>query len=138
MGRHKFAYAIMPHAGDWRAAGVVAEAYRFNVPMLLASGDGSASHSPRADAPGRSFASVDDPNLVLDTIKRAEADDGVVLRLYECHGARGTATVTVGFPFKSATFCNVLEDEDEKIAAGDGAFKIAYRPFQVITVKLVN
>ena len=76
------------------------------------------------------------PNLVLDPIKRSAADDGVVLRLYECHGARGTATVTVGFPFTSATFCNVLEEEEDRIAASDGAFKIAYRPFQVITVKL--
>ena len=30
------------------------------------------------------------PNLVLDTIKRAEDSDALVLRLYEAHGARGS------------------------------------------------
>src|SRR5256885_12852657 len=34
MGAHEFAYALMPHDGSWRAAGVVAEALRFNVPFL--------------------------------------------------------------------------------------------------------
>ena len=37
----------------------------------------------------RSYASADDPNLVLDTVKRAEGSDAVVLRLYEAHGGRG-------------------------------------------------
>ena len=40
-----------------------------------------------------SFASVDDENLVLDTIKRAEDSDAIVLRLYEPHGGRGVARV---------------------------------------------
>ena len=35
MGRHEFAYALMPHAGGWREAGVVAEAARFNVAAAL-------------------------------------------------------------------------------------------------------
>ena len=101
MGRHQFSYAIMPHAGNWREAGVVAEAHRFNAPLLIALG----SH------PARSFASVDDPNLVLDTIKKAEDDDAIVLRLYECHGARGTAWVHVGLPFATAVLCDILGDK---------------------------
>ncbi len=138
MGRHEFAYAIMPHAGNWRAAGVVAEAHRFNAPILFAGGGDSTSPVAVPASPGRSFASVDDPNLVLDTIKRAEDSDGVVLRLYECHGARGSAKLTVGFPFKSATFCNLLEEDGEAIAVTAGPITIAYRPFQIITVKLRN
>ena len=85
MGRHEFAYALMPHAGGWREAGVVAEAARFNAPLRWT-----------AASPVESFAAVDDPNLVLDTIKRAEDSDALVLRLYEAHGARGTARVRLG------------------------------------------
>jgi alpha-mannosidase len=127
-GRHQFAYALMPHAGDWRDAGVVAEAYRFNVPVLIAS-------AAEATEP-HSFASVDDPNLVLDTIKRAEDDNSIILRLYECHGGRGTARIRIGLPFKKASYCNALEEELKSAKVRNGAIEVPYTPFQVISLKL--
>ena len=105
VGQHEFAYAVMPHAGGWREAGVVAEAARFESPIRWA---------PAAE--GRSFFAVDDPNLVLDTVKRAEDSDALVLRLYECHGARGTARLRVGVPFTAARRCNLLEDAGRRAA----------------------
>ncbi|MGN6378098.1 MAG: alpha-mannosidase [Gaiellales bacterium] len=123
-GQHRFTYAVMPHTGGWREAGVLAEAMRMNSPIVWAAGS----------AEPRSFASVDDPNLVLDTIKRAEDSDAVVLRLYETHGGRGTARVRLGFPFDSAARCNLLEDEGEPLPVRDGEIEIAYRPHQIISV----
>ncbi len=35
LGRHHFRYALLPHAGDFRSAGVIEEGYRFNVPLLV-------------------------------------------------------------------------------------------------------
>jgi alpha-mannosidase len=125
-GRHAFSYAVMPHAGTWQEAGVVAEGYRFNVPVILF--DGSAKP--------RSFASVDQANLVLDTIKRAEDSDDVIVRLYEAHGMRGEARVRIGVPFKRAVFCNILEDEGEEARVEDGEILVPYKPFQILTVKL--
>ena len=83
MGEHQFAYALVPHAGGWREAGVLREAVLFNAPLRW------------TDAPAQedSFASVDGA-LVLDTIKRAEASEAIVLRLYEPHGGRGVAVTT--------------------------------------------
>ena len=92
VGRHEFAYAVFPHAGGWRDAGVVGEAARFETPLRWAPGG----------ADPRSFFSVDDPNLMLDTVKRAEDSDALVLRLYEAHGARGTGRLRVGVPFTDA------------------------------------
>ena len=37
IGEHEFSWhAIMPHVGSWQHAGVVAEAYKFNVPISWA------------------------------------------------------------------------------------------------------
>jgi alpha-mannosidase len=126
LGQHAFAYAVMPHAGDWREGGVVAEAARFNAPILFAAGSAR---------PG-SIASVDDRNLVLDTIKRAEDGDGVVVRLYECHGARGVAKLHVQWAVKSAVFCNILEEEIEPARVGDGIVEIPYTPFKIVSLRL--
>jgi alpha-mannosidase len=126
MGRHIFAYAVMPHAGGWREAGVAAEARRFNSPLVWAEGGVSLP----------SVASVDDPNLVLDTIKLAADSDAVVIRLVEMHGGRGTARLRLGFPFASARSCNLLEDPGPQLPVAGATVEVAYRPHQVISLLL--
>jgi alpha-mannosidase len=83
-----------------------------------------------------SFASVDDPNVVIDTIKRAEDGQGIVLRLYECHGARGAARLKLDRAPSSAIFCNILEEETGKARIRNGAVEIPYMPYQIITVRI--
>ena len=78
--------------------------------------------------------SVDDPNLVLDTIKRAEDSDAIVLRLYEAHGARGTANVTLELPFTSARRANALEDEGDELAVNGNVIEVPFRPHEIVTV----
>jgi alpha-mannosidase len=124
MGRHSFAYAVMPHAGGWREAGVAAEARRFNSPLVWAQTGLSLP----------SFASVDDPNLVLDTIKQAEDSKAVLIRLVEMHGGRGTARLRLGFPFTQARSCNLLEDPGPALPAVAGSVELAYRPHQVVSL----
>ena len=123
MGRHEFAYALMPHAGDWRTAGVLAEATRFNAPL-------------RRTAVIQQFASVEDPNLVLSALKRAEDSDAIVLRFYEPYGARGTARVRVGAPFTSARRANALEDDGDALDVDGDTIVIPYRPHELVTVKV--
>jgi alpha-mannosidase len=123
-GSHRFAYAVMPHAGGWREAGVVAEAARLATPLRWA---------PGAVEP-RSWLSVDDPNLVLDTVKRAEDSDALLLRLYEAHGARGRAGLRVGWPVTEAVSCNLLEDAGDPLPLVRGVIELGYRPHQIISL----
>jgi alpha-mannosidase len=72
---------------------------------------------------------------VLDTIKRAEDSDALVLRLYEPYGGRGIARVRLALPLASARRTNLLEDGGgEALAIEDGAVVVPYRPREVITV----
>jgi alpha-mannosidase len=122
MGRHVFAYALFPHAGGWREGGVLAEARRFNAPIRWTRGL------------GESFASTDDPNLVLDTVKRAERSDELVLRLYEAHGGRGTARVQLRDAPRRARLANALEDPLDEVQLDGRALVLPYLPHQVLTV----
>ncbi len=123
-GLHRFTYAVAPHAGGWREAGIVAEAARLNHPLRWTAGTGA----------GRSFAAVDDPALVLDTIKRAEDSERIVLRLYEAHGGRGTARVTLDPPPEAARRANLLEDPGPPLTVEDGAVAVPYLPHEIITI----
>ena len=121
-GQHRFAYAVYPHTGTWQEAGVVAQGCGFNVPLQWCC------------AEEVSWFSVDDPGLVLDTVKRAEDSDALVLRLYEAHGGRGTARVRVGLPFESAALCNTLEEAGEPLDVVGDEIVVPYRPHQIISL----
>jgi alpha-mannosidase len=127
-GRHHFSYAVYAHAGGWREAGVVAEGYKFNVPLR------TFVHAKSDDI--SSFASVDSTNFVLDTIKAADDGDGIIFRFYEAHGARGMARIRFGFPFDLVTVVNLMEEDVSAVEFNDETIAIHYSPFQIITLKI--
>jgi alpha-mannosidase len=124
MGRHEFAYALMPHTGGWQEAGVVREARAFNAPLRWA-----------AAAPVSWAEVLDAGGLVLDTVKLAEDDDDtLVLRLYEAHGGRGRARVRLNVPFTTARRANLLEDDLGPAPVDGDTIAVEYRPWEIVTV----
>ena len=73
---------------------------------------------------------------MLDTIKTAEDSDAIVLRLYECHGSRGTARIRVATPFKKAVRVNVLEDEFDALTVEGQDIILPFGPYEIVGIKL--
>ena len=130
-GTHRFTYSIFPHPRNWTDAGVVAEAFALNSPLVVA---GAGKKTEAA-----SFVTVSGLEVGLGSLKLAESGDGAVLRIYEPHGARGTATLTFDRKVKSVRRVNLLEDPqagDAPSISGGRAVSLALRPFEVVTLKL--
>jgi alpha-mannosidase len=121
MGAQAFRYAVYPHAGGWQEGGVVAEALDLNVPMRIEP----VTLEPIARVEG---------GLLLDTVKLAEREDALVLRLYEPHGGRGRARIVLGVEAGSVRYANLLEDPGDEVSFADGTVEIAYRPFEIVTL----
>jgi alpha-mannosidase len=128
MGRHEFRYALLPHAGSLQSAGVIAEGYRFNVPLLV--------QPTAAAAQSVSFFQVDHPGVVIDTVKKAEDSDATILRLYESFGTHACVRLTSALPVTSAATCNLLEDDGAKLPWRSGGVPLELHPFEVLTLKL--
>ena len=126
LGEHNFRFAFYPHLGTLEEAGVVRRAYEFNTLWVPVEGT----------VEKQSWFSVDSPNLIIDTVKKAEDSDALVVRLYECHGARGVARLKSALPFKKATFTNLLEEPIQPGRAENGEIPITFRPFEIITLLL--
>ena len=122
VGRHAFTYALLPHAGGWQDGGVVEQAIALNSPIRFG-----------AVSPG-SLASVDG-GLVLDTVKRAEDSDALVLRLYEPHGARGVCRIRV--PGTQAHRANLLEEPGDALEVEGGDFLLPFRPWEIVTLTVL-
>ena len=76
------------------------------------------------------------PNIIIETVKRAEDGDGLIVRLYEHHRSRGPVTLTTGFPLKSAQVCNLLEENQEVLEVKDNRVTFEMTPYQIINLRL--
>lgn len=126
---HWFSYAIYPHAEGWQEAGTVQQAYWFNQPAMAVLG-GTAGNTV-------SKASVNKSNVVLETIKRSEAGDADIIRMYECENALTKATLTVDGTYTKAFVCNLLEEEEQELNLLNGEVCVQLKPYEVVTIKLL-
>lgn len=139
MGDHEFTYSLMPHSGDWRAAGVLDQADALNRPLLLrparagARGSGPSAWSPvtmsTKDGSGRPIVSA----IARDAHGRTH------LRLYEAHGASVRASIQWHVPTHSAYVVNLLgERVPDTRVRHDRATCVttfALRPFEILTLE---
>ncbi|MBV9851628.1 MAG: alpha-mannosidase, partial [Armatimonadetes bacterium] len=141
-GRHRFSYALYPHAGDWRTAETVRRAYEFNVPVQSAPARAESAPSGGDALPASlSLISPDVPNLIVETVKKAEDDDSLIVRLYEAYGQRGSASLTFARPVQSAVEVNLVERETDEtranvITTSGQSVAFAYRPYEIKTLKV--
>ena len=91
--------------------------------------------SPGA-TPGEPFASVDSHDLTLDTIKRSEDGEALILRLHEAHGGRGTARVRLAAETLRARRANALEDAGAEVESGPDGLVVEYGPFEIVTLRV--
>ena len=128
-GHHTFTYALLPHAGAFHAESVIRPAYELNVPPV------AAPAGPAATAPS-SLVTVDASNVIVEAVKWAEADDGVVLRLYEAERSGTYATLALGLPVRRVTETNMLEEQPRPLVVRDGKVRLYFRPFEIKTLHL--
>lgn len=132
MGLHRFTYVLFPHFGPYNYAGVVQAAYALNAPVrwaFLEAAEGVDGSIPP-------FLSVEDRNLVIESVKKAEESGDIVVRLYECHNARGRAELACARAVKTAWICDLEERPQQQLEITDGLVAFHYRPFEIITIKL--
>ncbi len=129
-GHHSFRYALLPHPGSPQTAGVIEEGYRFNIPLQV--------FPTAAEVTQRSFFSIDNPAVVIETVKKAEDSGDIIVRLYESHGAQSAACLRTTLPVKSAQRCNLLEDPEPgaPIDWPTGGLEFTIRPFEIVSFKL--
>ncbi|MGH2515167.1 MAG: alpha-mannosidase [Ktedonobacterales bacterium] len=154
-GLHEVTYSLYPHLGDWRAGGTVAAAYALNRPPYVVSPPPAGQDVATSQSEHAAFAALlqsGAANVVLEAVKRHESGDGLVVRIYEAHGARCRAEIRAALPLGSVIECDLLERPlqrergpayvmwSESAAAShdipvveDAAWSFDLRPFEVRT-----
>ncbi|MBS1727510.1 MAG: alpha-mannosidase [Armatimonadetes bacterium] len=132
MGVHRFSYVLLPHFGPYNYADVVHAAYAHNSPLRAAMIEPTAGPATQLDP----LVTCDDRNIVIETVKKAEDSDDLIIRLYECHNSRGQAELFCVNAPGEAVLCDLEENEIADLDVNDGLVQFSYKPFEIITIKL--
>ena len=74
--------------------------------------------------------------MVVETVKKAEADDAWIIRLYECYNSSKPVTLTLFRPIAYAAECDMLEEDDVEIPFEGNQIKLEVKPFEIKTLKV--
>lgn len=134
-GAHKFTYSLLPHEGPL-GEDTLKEAFYLNYPMYAVKASKNADGTLPEEF---SYISTKMESFVVETVKKAEYSDSIVIRGYEALNRRGRTSFRLGFPVKSLSICDLMEQETEpvefEIRGGNTYFTLNVKPFEIITLK---
>ncbi len=127
-----FRYALIPHGGDWREAGIYRTGSEFNNPLAAQK----ASPHPGALPAGWSLAQVSDPAVLL-TCAKPGPGKSTILRVYEATGkpAKGVK-LHVAANVTAAWEADLLDRAGKKLKVEDNTLTLDLGAFEIKTVKV--
>jgi alpha-mannosidase len=132
LGRElSFDYALLPHAGDWREAGVFRDGMELNNPLV------TCPDAPHAGQLSKRWGllEVNPRNVVVTTLKPA-ADGDAVLRLYEAAGQATKAAIAFSATPLAVEEVNLMEDPGRMLPLEGKELQLDMRPFEIKTIKI--
>lgn len=133
---HEFTYAIYPHLGGFRECDVQKRATELNLPVIE-GGFGKKDGDFAAETAG--LVRTESDHIVIDTVKRAEDENAVIVRFYEYKNQKDPAvSLTFAYPVKKAVVVNLIERElPEEAADVQGtAAAVSMHGYEVKTLKI--
>lgn len=128
-GVHVFTYSLLAFNGDLVESQVTEMAQRLNCSYLLSEGESISTSS--------SFLEIDKKGIELLTVKQAEDDQSVVIRLNECYGRRISTTLKFSQKISEILKVNMIEEEISVLGHNIDRIQVVFKPFSIITLKLL-
>jgi alpha-mannosidase len=130
--RLTFRYGLVPHAGDWREAGVVRSGMEFVHPLLVRKVPAHTGVLPNRWG----VLSVSASNVVLTAFKTGP-EGSTVARVYEATGqAASGVRIHFNAKIKSAREANLMEDSGGRLKVKNDTVEFDLHPFEIKTIKL--
>ncbi len=125
-------YALVPHQGNWRDAGVFRDGWEFNHPLVC------RNVSPHEGTMPKSWGLVEisNPAVVVSSCKPTK-DGEVALRVYEASGrAAAAVSIKLNATILAARQANLMEDAGADINTQNNSVQFDLRPFEIKTIRL--
>jgi alpha-mannosidase len=135
-GLQHFTYEIYPHTGPWQSAETVHRGYELNTPLTAQQVFPHTGSLP----PMHSFASIEEPNIILSAMKKAEDAHALIVRMYDSNGKGAEAHLHVPPGALYAVETNLMEtpipDAPHLAVTGD-TITLPIHPWEIRTLEVV-
>ncbi|MDP4133402.1 MAG: alpha-mannosidase [Bacillota bacterium] len=133
-GHHSFTYSLLPHTGSFREAGTIKQAYMINNPLKYMEVGENKGIMPSE----YSMVSSDKENVVIETVKKAEKSQDIIVRMYEAHNLTDTVNVKFGFDVKEIYECDLMENNIKKLPVKNNSVTLSVSNFEIVTLKVIR
>jgi alpha-mannosidase len=131
-GHHEFTYALYPHGGGWKDALTIRRGYELNYKLISLP----LERHEGALATEHSFVQVQADNVIVTALKKAEDDNGLVLRFYEWAGKEGEVTIQLPPRAESAAETDLMEKPIARLAMQNHQVSVHTKPYEIKTIKV--
>lgn len=129
--RHAFSCKLLAHTGPVDLPAVNEAAYAFNYPLHARYTVGGGTLPVCF-----SLMQLDRANIIIETVKKAEDSDAVVIRAYECANCACDAVLSLGFPVTAAAETDLMEGAPTELPLENGRVRLHFAPFEIKTILL--
>ncbi len=131
-GKHSFTYSLYTHAGNWAQSHAVERGYELNQPLMAFLASKHPGKLPRSF----SFFSVSSSGVILDTVKKAEDDGALVLRLYESRGKPEEVVLRLYKTPREVWETNLMEENPSPLGFKGREIPLKFKKFEIKTLKI--
>lgn len=130
-GTHKFTYSLLVHESAFSTESVIKPAYELNYPLLAFDGTVSGDF-------GAPLLSVDADNIIIETVKPSEDNNGFIARIYETEGSFTHCGITFGIDVNKVFKTDMLEYNNEPIDTSNNGVILEFKPFEIKTLRFAK
>ena len=132
-GINTFTYSLYPHSGAF-GADTVREGYLLNMPLITCEASGKGTSVPSEF----SFVTSENEGFVVETVKRAEDGNGIIVRGYEALDGKCSTDLVFGMKVKKAELCDLMEKPlcDVPVTEGNRVHLEAGN-FEILTLRVI-
>ena len=135
LGPWRFGFALLPHAGSWQRAGILAASEAYHHPFLSARGAARSLGTTTPAAPPAGGFQLSGEGVVLSALRRR--DDWLEIRVVAEHPAPTTAVLSARAPFMAAREVDLLGRAGAELPIQpDGSILVELGPWEIRTIQL--
>lgn len=131
-GNHKFSFSIASHQAGWKNG--IHSGKEGNEPLFAVVEPQKFANAKLDES--QSFLKVDNENIFVTAMKKAENENGMAIRYYNIDNKEAEVGISLWKSFKKAFATNLIEEEIEPIKINDKRLKVKVGKRAVETIKL--
>ncbi len=136
LGKMEYEYALCPHDGDWKDAGIYQKAYAFKTSMNAIKGVVANKGNLPVEA---SFITISDTdNIMVSAVKQSEDSEGTIVRLFNISDKDVKFDVKTILPVSKVEELKLNEEFVADVDFKNGSFKAKLGPKKIATYKFIG